>query len=71
MQKLQSSRFIIHLRASFLKTFERKSHVFSSQTLLQNSPEIRVKTEENKAKALGLSVRFSRGGAGGYTGGVE
>lgn len=35
--------------------------MFSSQTLPQNSPEIRVKTEENKAKALRLSVRASRG----------
>lgn len=36
-----------------------------------SSLEIKVKTEENKAKALRLSVRFSRGGAGHYTGGVE
>lgn len=35
------------------------------------SPEIRVKTVENKAKALRLSVPFSRAGAEGYTGGVE
>lgn len=56
-----------------IERFTRECHVFSSQTLLQNSPEIRVKTEEDKSKkASRLPVRFSsRAGAGGYTGGVE